>query len=135
MSTSSPSKNSGQKTKNDSYAESNKPNLSSLASLLKDYEIQDTGGYITQEFQDFGYRLACELDDLKHKSLYIKMAKKESRGLLESALSYVTDAQNVQSKAKLFMWRVKQLKNEKKQADNLKKTSSKKVEEQQKTLF
>lgn len=86
---------------------------SSIGSLLEQYHLEDKGGYISQEFQDFGYRLAIALDDLKHKSLYMKMAKSEPRGLLEQALSYVSDAKEVQSKAKLFMWKVNQLKQEK----------------------
>lgn len=88
-----------------------------LAALLKKYTVEEKPAYITQEFQDFGYRLAVELGDLKHKSLYIRMAKKEPRVLLERALSYVSDAKEVQSKARLFMWRVKQLKEEKKAKD------------------
>lgn len=80
--------------------------------LFASYQLQDKGGYITQEFQDFGYRMAVELDDLSHKSLYIKMAKQESRGILETALSYVKDAK-AQSKARLFMWKVRQLKDKK----------------------
>lgn len=80
-----------------------------LGDMLKDFELQDKGGYITQEFQDYGYRLAVELDDMPHKSLYIKMAKEQPRGLLEQALSYVKDANAVKSKAKLFMWRLQQL--------------------------
>ena len=55
--------------------------------LFAAYQLQDKGGYITQEFQDFGYRLAVELDDLKHKSLYIKMAKEEKREILEKRLN------------------------------------------------
>jgi len=80
-----------------------------LSSLFEDFELEDKGGYITQEFQDFGYRLASELDDLTHKSLYIKLAKDLPRGWLEEALSFVADAQNVKSKGKLFMWKLGQL--------------------------
>lgn len=78
-------------------------------SLFSDYTLQDKGGYITQEFQDFGYRMAVELDDLKHKSLYMRLAKREPRALLEQALRFVSDA-GARSKAKLFMWKLKQLK-------------------------
>lgn len=84
----------------------NKP----LADLFADFKLEDKGGYITQEFQDFGYRLALELNDLKHKSLYIKLAKTEKRSLLESALSFVKDAHDAKSKARLFMWKLKSLK-------------------------
>lgn len=80
----------------------------SLQSLLAKYQLDDKGGHITREFQDFGYRLAIELGDLSHKSLYMRMAKTVDRHVLEQALSFVSDA-NAQSKARLFMWKVKQL--------------------------
>ena len=86
-----------------------------MGDLFAGYQLDDKGGYITQEFQDFGYRLAVELNDLKHKSLYIKMAKTVDRAVLERALAFVKDAQNAQSKAKLFMWKVKQVRQENKQ--------------------
>ncbi len=79
------------------------------STLFDKYQPKKSKGYITQEFQDYGYRLAVELDDLKHKSLYIKLAKTEKRVFLERALSFVSDA-NARSKAKLFMWKLKQLK-------------------------
>jgi hypothetical protein len=84
-----------------------------LQDLFADFSLNDKGGYITQEFQDFGYRLAVSLDDLKHKSLYIRLAKTLPRTILENALSFVTDAPNVKSKARLFMWKLKELKQEK----------------------
>lgn len=83
--------------------------FTSVGSLFADFQLEDAGGYVTREFQDYGYRLAIALDDLPHKSLYIKMAKEVPRGLLERALSYVSDAAAVKSKAKLFMWRLRQL--------------------------
>ena len=88
-----------------------------VGSLFAGFQLEDAGGYITQEFQDYGYRLALTLDDLRHKSLYIKMAKEVPRGQLESALSYVSDASAVKSKAKLFMWRLRQLQQPRAQTD------------------
>ena len=93
-----------------------KREFSALGDLFAGYEVEDKGGYITQEFQDFGYRLAHELDDVPHKSLYMRLAKQQDRILLERALSFVADAPNVRNKAKLFMWKFKQLKEEKKNA-------------------
>jgi len=98
--------------------------MQSVGDLFAKYKLDDKGGYITKEFQDFGYRLAVELDDMKHKSLYMRMAKKESRGMLERALGFVKDAANAKSKARLFMWKVKQLKKDKKDLEE-KKDSSK----------
>jgi len=86
----------------------------SAKSLFTGYQLEDKGGYITREFQDYGYRLAVELNDLAHKSLYIKMAKDVDRAILEKALSFVADSQ-AKSKARLFMWKVKQLKEEAKE--------------------
>ncbi len=84
----------------------------SIGSLFAGYQPGDSGKYISQEFQDYGYRLAAQLNDLSHKSLYIKLAKTVKRELLESARSFVLDADQAQSKAKLFMWKLKQLRQE-----------------------
>jgi len=68
--------------------------------------------YIKHEFQDFGYRLACELDDLEHRALYMRLAKEEPRSRLERALEFVKDVSTLRgekSKAKLFMWKLKEL--------------------------
>lgn len=86
-----------------------KQSFQALGTLFDKFEVEDKGGYITQEFQDYGYRLACDLNDLKHKSLYIRLAKKEKRSLLEQARRYVIDAEHARSKAKLFMWKLKEL--------------------------
>jgi len=82
-------------------------------SLFARYQPKQNKGYITKEFQDFAYRLALELDDLAHKSLYMRMAKNTDRLILERALSFVSDS-NARNKGRLFMWKVKQLKEEKK---------------------
>ncbi len=69
--------------------------------------------YITREFQDYGYRLAVKLEDLKHKSLYIKLAKTVKRPLLEQALSFALDYPKAKNKGKIFMWKLKELKSQK----------------------
>lgn len=69
--------------------------------------------YISQEFQDYGYHLAEQLNDLEHKALYIKMAKELPRVILEKARNFVKDAYHVKKPASLFMWKVKELKKEK----------------------
>jgi len=68
-----------------------------------------TDKYVSREFQSYGLYLAEELNDYKHRALYIKLAKTVNRALLEKALSYVKDA-NVDRKGALFMWKLKQLK-------------------------
>jgi hypothetical protein len=74
--------------------------------------IQDK--YISREFQSFGIHLAEELDDYKHRSLYIKLAKTVHRSILEKALSFCVDS-NAKNKGALFMWKLKQIKNEEKE--------------------
>ena len=81
--------------------------------ILDKYKIAEDK-YISREFQQYGYELAIELNDEKHKALYIKLAKENPRGAMEAARSFVKDAPNVRSKGRLFMWKLKQLKEIKK---------------------
>jgi len=81
----------------------------SVGQILLDFKLEDKGKYISQEFQDYGYRIAMELDDEKHKALYIKLAKEEKREVLERARSFVKDAHQVRSRARLFMWVLKKI--------------------------
>ncbi|MFZ5534736.1 MAG: hypothetical protein ACOY3M_01110 [Patescibacteria group bacterium] len=67
--------------------------------------------YISREFQAYGIYLAETLGDYKHKSLYIRLAKTVPRAILEKALTFVKDAQAT-SKARLFMWKMKELRKE-----------------------
>lgn len=67
--------------------------------------------YISREFQSFGIYLAEQLDDYKHRSLYIKLAKTVHRSILEKALSFAVDSQ-ARNKGALFMWKLKEIKNE-----------------------
>ena len=85
--------------------------MQSLRDILANFDW-DKKKYISREFQDYGYRLAEELNDLKHKSLYIKLAKELPRSLLEKARNFVKETQNVRHRARLFMWKLNQLKKE-----------------------
>jgi hypothetical protein len=87
---------------------SHQPTL--LGDILAKYAPKDDGKYISQEFQDFGYRLAVDLNDLPHKALYIKLAKTVPRAVLEQARAFAVDAHHAKSKGKLFMWKVSELK-------------------------
>lgn len=80
-----------------------------IADILSDFK-SDEDKYIAYEFQKYGYELARELGDLKNRSLYIKLAKENPRGLLEAARNFVKDAKNVKSKPRLFMWKFGELK-------------------------
>lgn len=68
--------------------------------------------YISREFQKYAYDLAEELGDMKHKSLYMKLAKTTPRQFLEQARYFVKDAAKVENRGRLFMWKLKQLKEE-----------------------
>jgi len=83
--------------------------LQSIKDLLNKTDfvdrIVDGKSHITEEFQDFGYRLALRLQDLQHKALYIKLAKDLPRGLLEEVVQFSLDYPiKSGSKARVFMW-------------------------------
>lgn len=82
-------------------------------------EILSTKKHISREFQDYGYRLALQLGDLGHKSLYMKLAKEKERSLLEQAFSFAVDYPNATpNRGRLFMWKLKQLEDEQKKKQN-----------------
>lgn len=83
--------------------------MQTVGNILKKFNpIEDK--YISREFQAYGIYLAETLSDYKHKSLYIRLAKTIPRVFLEKALSFVKDS-NATSKGKLFMWKLKKLRN------------------------
>ena len=73
--------------------------------------------YIKHEWQEFGYRMAVELNDLKHRALYMRFAKTEDRNILQKALDFTKDyvgrTTGERGRAKLFMWKLKDLRNSK----------------------
>jgi hypothetical protein len=89
-------------------------NFSKISDIVSKYKLEDKDKFISVEFQKYGYDLAVELGDLAHKALYMKLAKTTSRSMLENARSFVKDATNARSKGRLFMWKLKELKKEKK---------------------
>lgn len=86
-----------------------KAEFTSTKDLLSRYQVTEKNKHIAHEFQSFGCHLAEVLADKKHTALYIKLAKTLPRGILETALSFVIDSR-ADNKAKLFMWKLKQLK-------------------------
>lgn len=105
--------------------------FTAISDVLDKFGVEEDK-YISREFQSYGYELAEELNDLEHKSLYIKLAKETPRGLMETAKNFVKDAKNAKNKGALFMWKLKQLKEEKadKKIKNSRKTKeSGKVQE------
>ncbi|MDO8451976.1 MAG: hypothetical protein Q7S76_03845 [bacterium] len=82
--------------------------MQTVGDVLKTFNpLEDK--YISREFQSYGIYLSETLGDYKHKSLYIRLAKTVPRAILEKALSFVKDA-NAKSRARLFMWKMKELK-------------------------
>lgn len=90
-----------------------KKSFTSVAELLGNHPIKENNKYISQEFQAYGCHMATILEDQAYTSLYIKLAKTYPRALLEQALAFVSDAESARSKAKLFMWKLNQLKKKK----------------------
>lgn len=88
--------------------------MQKIGDIVAKFKTDDTDKYVSREFQKYAYELAKELDDLIHKSLYMRLAKNTPRGLMESARSFVKDATNARSKGRLFMWKLQQLKKTKK---------------------
>ncbi len=84
--------------------------MKSIAKAIAEVKFKDRPKNIAYEFQTYGVYLAESLDDTKHYSLYIKLAKQTPRHLLEEALNYTKGYYSAKSKGRVFMWRLKQLK-------------------------
>ena len=81
--------------------------MQSVKQVLKKFNPA-TDKYVSREFQTYGLYLTEVLNDQKHKSLYMKLAKTVHRSLLERALSFAIDSK-AHNKAALFMWKLKEL--------------------------
>lgn len=93
--------------------------MQSIKNVLTQFN-PTTDKYVSREFQTFGLHLADKLDDYKHKSLYIKLAKTVHRSLLEQALSFAIDSR-ADNKGALFMWKLKEIRSQ----NSSRKTKSK----------
>ncbi len=71
--------------------------------------------YISTEYQMYGLRLAGKLEDKQRATMYIKWAKEKPRAILEMAYSFTIDYPNAKDKSKIFMWKVKELENERRE--------------------
>ena len=83
--------------------------MQSIKQILDEKKAGVKNKYVSREFQDYGYRLAKELGDDAHISLYIKLAKTVDRADLEQARRFCIDS-NADRKGALFMWKLKELK-------------------------
>lgn len=103
--------------------------MKDIKDLLKNYNAEDKFKYVTREFQDYGYRIAAELQDLAHKSLYIKLAKTEDRNMMEEAFAYAKHYNKAKNKARVFMWKLKELRQEQKERQSKLDNELKKAQE------
>lgn len=85
--------------------------MKSLKQVITETKFKDRPKNIAHEFQQYGVYLAETLGDTKHYGLYIKLAKEVDRKILEEALNFTKGYYGAKSKAKIFMWRLKQLRN------------------------
>ncbi len=84
--------------------------MQSVGKILKRFDpVKDK--YISRDFQQFGIWLAEEMEDYKNRGMWIRLAKINHRAILEQCLSFVKDS-NADNKIALFLWKLKQLKNE-----------------------
>lgn len=86
--------------------------MKKIGSILEKYDPK-VDNHISREFQAYGMHLAEELDDYKHRGLYIKLAKTHDRNLLDKAFTFSVDSK-AKNRGALFMWKLKQLKTENK---------------------
>jgi hypothetical protein len=86
--------------------------VNNISELIKNKKIiRDPRN--SYEHQAYGNRLAEELHDIKHRALYIRLAKNEDRNLLELARIFVTSQKDITEGGRLFMWKLKQIKDNK----------------------
>ncbi|HUQ85687.1 MAG TPA: hypothetical protein VM077_05145 [Candidatus Limnocylindrales bacterium] len=91
--------------------------MDSIKTVLNKFDpVKDK--YVSREFQTFALKLADELDDYKHRAIYMRLAKTVHRSVLERALSFAIDS-NANNKGGLFMWKLKELRQGEKRAKAL----------------
>lgn len=89
--------------------------MKKLSKILDEVKHKDRPKNLSTEFQVYGVYLAESLGDTKNYSLYIKLAKILPRELLEEALSFCKEYYNAKSKGRVFMWKLKQLRDQAKE--------------------
>lgn len=87
--------------------------MKKIAQVISETKFKDRPKNLSREFQVYGVYLAESLDDTKHYGFYIKLAKELPRNILEEALSYTKAYYSAKSKAKVFMWKLQQIRAEK----------------------
>ncbi len=84
--------------------------MKSINQIIGETRFKDRPKNLSKEFQVYGVYLAETLEDTKHYSLYIKLAKEVDRNILEEALNFTKGYYSAKNKAKVFMWKLTELK-------------------------
>ena len=84
--------------------------MKSIKTAIAEVKFKNRPKNLSREFQVYGVYLAESLDDTKHYSLYIKLAKEMDRKILEETLNYTKEYYGAKNKAKIFMWKLQELK-------------------------
>jgi hypothetical protein len=91
--------------------------FNAMSNILKGVKLDENKQRrIAHEWQDYAYRLALELEDTAHTSLYMRLCKNTPRFILEEARCSIKDNLNVRNKGRLFMWKVKEIRDKSKRA-------------------
>ena len=91
--------------------------MKALSDILKSKNIKADRRNV-YEHQAYGNRLAEDLGDEKHRSLYIKLAKEEDRNLLDQVREFDMRSENATTKGRLFMWKLTELRKLKKEGQD-----------------
>lgn len=83
--------------------------MKTIKEILEEKLDKGFANYINHEFQDYGIRLAQQLEDARHRSLYIKLAKNFPRNALEKAKEFALGYNKPKNKGRVFMWKLKEL--------------------------
>ena len=83
--------------------------MKSISKIINETKHKDRPKNISHEFQFYGCFLAESLDDTKHYGLYIKLAKQVDRKILEEALNFTKGYYGAKFKARVFMWKLTEL--------------------------
>lgn len=74
-------------------------------------ESQKSKRHAAHEFQAFAYKIAADFKDLENLRIYLSVLKNCERIIVEKAYSFTIDSKS-ENKAKIFFWKIKQLRKE-----------------------
>ena len=78
-------------------------NMKSIKSIISETKHKDRPKNLSREFQVYGVYLAESLEDTKHYSLYIKLAKENNQDRLMRLAKEVAEKKNIKNKGAYFM--------------------------------